>query len=53
MNGNELRNYAEEPEIKYEEPPRRKEESEVVPLEIMTKAVEAYNTSGKNKLKAT
>ena len=32
---------------------KKKKKSEVVPLEMMTKSVEAYNTSGKNKLKAT
>ena len=44
---------AEEPEFEYEEPPRRKNQARKdAPLEVMMKAVEAYNTARKNKLKA-
>ena len=42
--------------VKYEEPSRKKElkkkTGEEVLLEVMTKALEVYNTARKNKLKA-
>lgn len=52
MHENELTSAAEDPQFEYDEPPRKKQTGEEVPLEVMTKAVEAYDTARKNKLKA-
>ena len=41
MHENELTSTVEEPEFEYVKPPRLKQAGEEVPLEMMTKAVEA------------
>ena len=52
MHENELTSAAEEPDFEFEEPPTKKQAGEKITLEVMTKAVEAYNTARKSKLKA-
>ena len=48
MHENELTSAAEEPDFEFEEPPTKKQAGEEFSLEVMTKAVEAYNTAKKN-----
>ena len=52
MHENKLTDAAEELVIDYEESRRKKQAKEEIPLEVMTKAVEVYNTVRKTKLKA-
>ena len=52
MQENELKSAAEEPEFEYKEAPRKKQAGEEFPLEVMTKAVDAYNAARKNNVKA-